>query len=657
MSPDARQIVAVRDVFEALGPDAARRVTLLWPALVGPAEGAPLHLRAHANRELVRAALVDARRSDIALEAQAIAQRVADEGKVLRQLRSGAMLAYAEGSALRDLIAVPVTEPFAQRMDLRGRIRLYLSLLADRPVPAGPAGVAPVDPSDAAGVSSPGTCTHDAAETLGDGARHVPTTADAQAFRQPAGRRRTLLEFSAAGRGRVVELVGELGPGTDRLAVLVPGTGSGLYGYHLPHETCEDLVAADPEHRTAAVCWVGTDFPMGLLNESAQTRFALDGAPALVNTLVSLRLALAAQESETTCGGSGAAGTYSSPDTQSGHDAAVDGVDKSGRAHRRPEPDRTDHADYRPETDHTGRVNHDPESDGTKRAAHRATDPGQNGARAREPLVTVIGHSYGASLVGAAERLGLPTDQVVHLASAGAGPGVRSVRDYAQVDALGRDRAVERFACTAPGDPIRWLFGGDAPSSSRTPPAAEGAGAPPAPDGSYAPSASKSPRIPRIPRRRRYALVPRRAPGCGRWPEARRRLGLRGVIRAALSGLSRAAVHTRDDLFRGDRTTPPSSVVAEPSEFSLWARFPQRQHPLVSEIRTRLSGLHLRWVGPLGADPARLAGMHSYEAGEWEAARRGAQPGEPVAGPLGHLGVITPGTTAFRRLSSIVSRR
>ena len=326
-SPDARSIVAVRDVFAALGADAAYRLALLWPALVGPAEGAPLEVRARANRELVRAALVEARRSDVALEAQAIAQRMADGKRLLRRARAGVMLAYAEWEGLRSLISVPVTEPFALRLDLRARIRLYLHLISDRPV-------------------APGESTSTAM--------------------------RPLLSFSAEGRGRVIELVGGLRPGVDRLAVLVPGTGSGMFGYHLPHETCEQLVAADPTGRTAAVCWVGADFPMALLNESSQTHFALAGAPALVRTLVSLRLA---------------------------HEQAVEGA--------------------------------------------RTDSPGGG------PLVTVIGHSYGASLVGASEMLGLPADQVVHLASAGAGPGVTSVRDYAQVDALGNDRVVERFACTA----------------------------------------------------------------------------------------------------------------------------------------------------------------------------------------------------------------
>ncbi|MBK7721523.1 MAG: hypothetical protein IPI32_04630 [Austwickia sp.] len=70
--------------------------------------------------------------------------------------------------------------------------------------------------------------------------------------------------------------------------------------------------------------------------------------------------------------------------------------------------------------------------------------------------ITVIGHSYGGVLVGAAERVGLRADKVIHLASPGSGPGVRSVADYPDTDPLGRHRRVRRWSLTAPGDPIIW---------------------------------------------------------------------------------------------------------------------------------------------------------------------------------------------------------
>lgn len=76
---------------------------------------------------------------------------------------------------------------------------------------------------------------------------------------------------------------------------------------------------------------------------------------------------------------------------------------------------------------------------------------------------TVLGHSYGGTMVGAAERVGLQADRIVHVASPGAGPGVRSVADYPAVDPLGRPRRPMRFTLTAPGDPIGWAQRFEAP--------------------------------------------------------------------------------------------------------------------------------------------------------------------------------------------------
>lgn len=78
-------------------------------------------------------------------------------------------------------------------------------------------------------------------------------------------------------------------------------------------------------------------------------------------------------------------------------------------------------------------------------------------------VLTVLGHSYGGTMVGAAERVGLACDRVVQVASPGAGPGVRSVEDYPGVDPLGRPRSPQRFSLTAPGDPIRWAQRFEAP--------------------------------------------------------------------------------------------------------------------------------------------------------------------------------------------------
>lgn len=81
--------------------------------------------------------------------------------------------------------------------------------------------------------------------------------------------------------------------------------------------------------------------------------------------------------------------------------------------------------------------------------------------------ITVVAHSYGGTIVGAAEALGLRADRVVLAGVPGIGPGVRSVEDYPTHDALGRERHVTRYSLTAPGDLIRvWRKGNAALASA-----------------------------------------------------------------------------------------------------------------------------------------------------------------------------------------------
>lgn len=68
--------------------------------------------------------------------------------------------------------------------------------------------------------------------------------------------------------------------------------------------------------------------------------------------------------------------------------------------------------------------------------------------------VTVIGHSYGGSIVGTAETMGLTSDQTLFLAAAGAGVGVDDPSDWNN-----RNPHVQRFSMTAPGDFIELVQG------------------------------------------------------------------------------------------------------------------------------------------------------------------------------------------------------
>ncbi|MGY4712123.1 alpha/beta hydrolase [Mycolicibacterium sp. CBM1] len=74
--------------------------------------------------------------------------------------------------------------------------------------------------------------------------------------------------------------------------------------------------------------------------------------------------------------------------------------------------------------------------------------------RAGSVPVTYIGHSYGGSIVGTAERFGLTADRVIYVEAAGAGVGVRNPGDWHN-----RNPAVLRFSLTAPADPIGLVQG------------------------------------------------------------------------------------------------------------------------------------------------------------------------------------------------------
>lgn len=78
-------------------------------------------------------------------------------------------------------------------------------------------------------------------------------------------------------------------------------------------------------------------------------------------------------------------------------------------------------------------------------------------ATGRAVPVTYIGHSYGGSIVGTAEALGLTADRTLYLAAAGAGVGVDDPSDWHN-----RNLDVLRFSMTAPGDLIQAVQGNPA---------------------------------------------------------------------------------------------------------------------------------------------------------------------------------------------------
>lgn len=72
----------------------------------------------------------------------------------------------------------------------------------------------------------------------------------------------------------------------------------------------------------------------------------------------------------------------------------------------------------------------------------------------RDVAVTYVGHSYGASVLGTAEAMGLTADRTMYVEAAGAGVGVDDIGDWHNENPY-----VTRFSMTAPGDWIEPLQG------------------------------------------------------------------------------------------------------------------------------------------------------------------------------------------------------
>lgn len=389
----AEQVLAVETRRAALGAvsDPAVTAALLWPSLLGALDGAPVAARIAANRILCRVELGRARRADVELEVRAIARRVTDSQRWWRTARARLLQAWLRRDRVTSFVTTSrVDLPGLLRDDLRVRILLFQGLLYD-PVVGPAAGIRPAE-------SAQGT-----------------------AHSSVRGRRRLLLFDPTVGRGRLAELWGPLDERTAAVAVLVPGTGTAVRGFHLPTRVARDLAEACAEEGTAACV-------------EAEARAEADATEA------------------------------ASPQDL----GAIDGVTAS-------EADRTSAADGAPSRSGTAVIawmgadfplaigTHAPFARYARAAAPALRDfvaglpipPGS-------PL-TVLGHSYGGSIIGAAELLGLRGDRIVHIASPGAGPGVRGAGDYPEVDPLGRPRRQVRYSLTAPGDPVVWAQRFEAP--------------------------------------------------------------------------------------------------------------------------------------------------------------------------------------------------
>jgi hypothetical protein len=199
-----------------------------------------------------------------------------------------------------------------------------------------------------------------------------------------------LLQFDPSGDGRIVEVIGDLDH-ARHVAVFVPGTGSDLHRYAGTFVRMTPFAAASPD--LAVVVWQGADHPDQPFD---------DGLPSV---------------------GAVARSAWADP------------PDALERAREWPR-EHVLAAGLRDAADVAGPA--------------LARDVA--GLRAAAPVptsdLTVLGHSYGGSILGSAELHGLVADRVVHIASAGA--YVDDVTDYPATAAR-----TQRFSMTAYDDPIR----------------------------------------------------------------------------------------------------------------------------------------------------------------------------------------------------------
>lgn len=99
--------------------------------------------------------------------------------------------------------------------------------------------------------------------------------------RRDARRRRSFPAFSPRRGGRMIEVVGELGPDTEAVAVYVPGTGTNLDMSHVNTDVAVDLVGSGGG-RLAVVTFLDGEFPQDIMADAGDPRFADAMAPRLV---------------------------------------------------------------------------------------------------------------------------------------------------------------------------------------------------------------------------------------------------------------------------------------------------------------------------------------------------------------------------------------
>ncbi|HEY0808348.1 MAG TPA: alpha/beta hydrolase [Pseudonocardiaceae bacterium] len=100
---------------------------------------------------------------------------------------------------------------------------------------------------------------------------------------------RKIIAFDPTGDGRIAELIGNIGPNTKNVGVLVPGTFTNMSDFNGYAQDAASFVKANPNGDLAMVAWANGSFPQSLAPAAASPSYAQTSAPVLADFSHQLR--------------------------------------------------------------------------------------------------------------------------------------------------------------------------------------------------------------------------------------------------------------------------------------------------------------------------------------------------------------------------------
>lgn len=101
---------------------------------------------------------------------------------------------------------------------------------------------------------------------------------------------RQILYFDPSGDGAMAELHDPIGPGTDNVGVLVPGTTAELSNFDSNADRSRRFSDNDPDGRLSMITWMGGDLPDSIVQDAPFANYAVDLGPGLADFSHDVRL-------------------------------------------------------------------------------------------------------------------------------------------------------------------------------------------------------------------------------------------------------------------------------------------------------------------------------------------------------------------------------